>query len=275
MPFCLEKRVALVFADRVRSCNAGDASHRVAHENRRMAATARLDDVCRHLSEAGFDVTKIARAALSDDIATFDWIVALGGDGTQLDTARFAGTTPVLGLKMFPESSRGFLCTSDYDVFLAQSHNIGDSCRIDSRMRLCCSVNGTQVGRSILNDVLFSQENPARASRYILSFRGAREFQCSSGVWVSTAIGSHGAVRSAGGPTIDCSDRMAAYCVRELAHEGALRQGTFDPHEDLSIVVEGRQHKLFFDGGLWECSLAPGDVVTFSESADDYRQITI
>ena len=137
MPFCLEKRVALVFADRVRSCNAGDASHRVAHENRRMAATARLDDVCRHLSKAGFDVTKIARAALSDDIATFDWIVALGGDGTQLDTARFAGTTPVLGLKMFPESSRGFLCTSDYDVFLAQSHNIGDSCRIDSRMRLC------------------------------------------------------------------------------------------------------------------------------------------
>ena len=201
--------------------------------------------------------------------------MALGGDGTQLDTARFAGTTPVLGLKMFPESSRGFLCTSDYDVFLAQSHNIGDSCRIDSRMRLCCSVNGTQVGRSILNDVLFSQENPARASRYILSFRGAREFQCSSGVWVSTAIGSHGAVRSAGGPTIDCSDRMAAYCVREIAHEGALRQGTFDPHEDLSIVVEGRQHKLFFDGGLWECSLAPGDVVTFSESADDYRQITI
>ena len=28
MPFCLEKRVALVFADRVRSCNAGDASRR-------------------------------------------------------------------------------------------------------------------------------------------------------------------------------------------------------------------------------------------------------
>ena len=52
MPFCLEKRVALVFADRVRSCNAGDASHRVAHEKAahgRAArrAAARPPHVCR------------------------------------------------------------------------------------------------------------------------------------------------------------------------------------------------------------------------------------
>ena len=44
MPFCLEKRVALVFAARVRSCNAGDASPPVAHGKPRTQTTTQLDD---------------------------------------------------------------------------------------------------------------------------------------------------------------------------------------------------------------------------------------
>lgn len=288
MKFCFHKRVALVYADRVRDCDAGNPVRDCARAARYSTAQRRIDDVCRHLCVAGFQVTTIAREALSDDIAGFDWILALGGDGTQLDVARFAGTTPVLGLRLFPESSRGFLCSSDYDVFLAQTPGVGDFCHLNNYMRLVCLVNGIPMGRSILNDVLFSQSNPARASRYVLSLGGEHEFQCSSGIWVSTAVGSHGAVRSAGGPTIDCHLRLGTYCVRELATEGDLRQGTFELHthfegaktsgeqgEGLSIIAKECRHKLFFDGGLWECPLAAGDVVTFAQSENDYRQIVM
>ncbi len=286
----LLKNVALVYADRVRGgdARAGAGAFGTCGEY----ARRRIDDVCRHLKESGFDVTLTARDALSQDIARFDWIVALGGDGTQLATARYAEETPVLGLRMFPESSRGFLCAGDYDVFLAQKIDVGSLCETRRRMRMNCCVNGVCIGGPFLNDALLSQANPARASRYRLRLGNVTEFQCSSGVWVSTAVGSHGALRSAGGPEIDCADRTAAFCVREIATPGQLMSGTFAPndpgifklpgdaHEQcargaFSIQVCGDNHRLYFDGGLWDFPLNSGDIAAFAKSRSDYRQMIL
>ena len=288
----LLKNVALVYADRVRGGDAVAGAGRDAFGTCRELARRRIDDVCRHLKASGFDVTLTARDALSSDISQFDWIVALGGDGTQLAAARYAGETPVLGLKMFPESSRGFLCSGDYDVFLAQEIAVGSLRETRARMRMNCRVNGVCIGDPFLNDALLSQANPARASRYRLRLGDVSEFQCSSGVWVSTAVGSHGALRSAGGPELDCAAATAAFCVRETATPGQLISGTFEPDDPgasdsadgardhcsgggFSIQVCGDNHRLYFDGGLWDFPLNSGDIAVFAKSRRRYRQMLL
>lgn len=264
----LGQYVGLVYADRVR------------HTGRYAEGKERISRVHHALISNGFKVLMVSRTGLAEaeqELCRCDWILSLGGDGTQLETARYIGEKPVLGVILFPETSAGFLCACDYAAFLHLQVAPGANVGVASYMRLSCVLNGKVEGRPILNDILLAQACPARASRYYLRVADLREYQCSSGVWISTAIGSHGAIRSAGGPSLPIEARRAAYCVRENAISGKLVCGEFcasDP-QNLSIQCEGGRHFVFFDGGLQEIALASGDVVSVVECATDFRSIVL
>lgn len=145
-----------------------------------------------------------------------DLVVTVGGDGTVLDAARLVRETPVLGVNSSPSTSYGHFtcCTArDFDQVLEEVRE--GRRRPQALTRIALRIDGTLHPRPALNDVLLADRVPAATSRYLLEVDGEQEPQKSSGIWVSTAAGSTGALRSAGGMPMDLRDRRLQYRVRE------------------------------------------------------------
>lgn len=145
-----------------------------------------------------------------------DLVVTVGGDGTVLDAARLVRETPVLGVNSSPSTSYGHFtcCTArDFDQVLEEVRE--GRRRPQALTRIALRIDGALHPRPALNDVLLADRVPAATSRYLLEVDGKQEPQKSSGIWVSTAAGSTGALRSAGGMPMDLRDRRLQYRVRE------------------------------------------------------------
>ena len=246
---------ALIYADRLDI----PGQHAVQRERLRAIRAALLD--------AGLHVTDFPRNVLPDSLDGFGLAVAAGGDGTQLDAAQRLLSSPLCAVRLFPETSVGFLCNVDYGDFprLLRTVLDGTAARI-STPRLQILVDGTPVSCPVLNDVLVAHPCPARASRFELSFGGTARALCTSGIWIATQPGSHGAARSAGAtPLPDSAPDMAVFCIRECADTGGLPDtAAFRPDTDaLSLRVLSPGLCAFLDGGLRQIPLSRGQTVTF------------
>lgn len=148
--------------------------------------------------------------------AAFDLAVVVGGDGTMLDYARFLHHIPLLGVNSSPHTSVGRFHYTDItglaEVLDAIKH---DRIIPIELVRLNVMVDGAQISFPALNEVLFAHKNPAATSRYTIIVGNQQETQRSSGVWVSTAAGSSGAILSAGGKLLKTGEAGMQYRVRE------------------------------------------------------------
>jgi NAD+ kinase len=122
----------------------------------------------------------------------------------------------------------------------------------------------------VLNEALFCHAIPAATSRYIVSFGGKSEEQRSSGVWVSTAAGSTGAARSAGGRLLPFTSRKLQLIVREPYLEARreteplqieLDRVTIDPPEALTLLSKMEDARLYLDGPYRQMPVGLGDRV--------------
>ena len=117
-----------------------------------------------------------------------------------------------------------------------------------------------------LNDCLFANVNPAATTRYYLKYGDQGEFHKSSGIWLSTAIGSTAAIRAAGGTQLTRETRKLQFIVRELYEQEQasfeLRHELFDPNQtSLTIECRSQQAMLAIDGPHGIQNLNFGDTV--------------
>jgi NAD+ kinase len=213
------------------------------------------------------------------DDKNFALVMTVGGDGTLLSTAPFVRRTPVLAVNSAPQDSVGFFAAAD-------AHSVERwidaifSARVKPHVlsRMALALNGQRYPHPILNDVLFAHPSPGATTRLWLRAPEQRdgELQKCSGVWVTTASGSTGAVRSAGGAILPLASADLAYLVREpyLGPRGEAYQftnGVVAPGQKLLLECRMQHARLWIDGRGTNLALKFGDRVTFFRHASGLR----
>ena len=177
----------------------------------------------------------------------------MGGDGTFLEAARNAGRTPLLGVNSDPTRSEAAFSAATARTFprlvrLALKGQL----RGVWLYRLKILLNGIVLPDRALNDVLLVHDDPATMSRYRLKIGGREEAQKSSGLWVSTAAGSSGAILAAGGQRLPWSARLFQYRPRELYRgrlsRHRLRGAILSARVAVQVTWLMRQGAAYIDG---------------------------
>ena len=235
-----------------------------------------LKRVQQALRALGAKITVLRSPGVVFDATDASLVVTVGGDGTLLAASHHVGSIPILGVNSSPEHSVGFFCP-------AHLGNLEDTLEraLDGTLpsvslsRMQVSVNNRILSRRVLNEALFCHANAAATSRYIVSYRGKSEEQRSSGVWVSTAAGSTGAARSAGGRVLPFTSQNLQLVVREPYLESRraarpvpleLDHIVFDPPETLTLLSKMEDARLYLDGPFRQMPVGLGDRVVCSIS---------
>ncbi len=204
------------------------------------------------------------------DESAYDLVVSVGGDGTFLDAARNIRKKPLFGINSDSDHSVGRFCAADQTDFeqAFQAFFSGRFRRVKiNRMRV--QVGAKTVADPVLNDVLICHASPGAMSHYVLELRGRRERQRSSGVWISTAAGSTGAVGSAGGHALPLESSPLQYMPRELyeGHGARYRfRGGILPGGRILVRSQMEAGRVYMDGAHHFLRLGYGDAVRISPS---------
>lgn len=211
------------------------------------------------------------------EIDDYDFIITIGGDGSVLSaSSQIKGNRPILiGIKS-SDSSEGFLCGVDrteIDSFFEDL--LSDKVKFSSILRLQAKINRVSEGTTIisppaLNEFLYSNISPAGTTRYALNFNNNIEVQKSSGVWISTAIGSSGSVHASGASVMSPTLNQALFQVREPYKGKSLYKlisKQFNPDTD-SLQIENhlRSAILSIDGTNNTIELEYADRISFEKA---------
>jgi NAD+ kinase len=189
-----------------------------------------------------------------------DLIIAIGGDGTVLNSASFLDDSiPIMGVNSDPTKpeeegvlkvrderrSRGALCAATaINVHKVLPMILYGDISTGLRSRIQVLVRSTHTETRLppaLNDILVAHPIPAAVSRFQLklckgnvmaSFKPTSSYEdmfsfnvWSSGIWISTSTGSTAALYSAGGDVMDLRSTNLQYMVREhLVEQGSTYQ---------------------------------------------------
>ncbi len=208
-----------------------------------------VEGILRHY---GIRYAKRARGqSISYDQYTL--IITIGGDGTFLQAARNAQNQLMLGINSAPRFSTGKLCVATIDNFEEIIQKIiKRSYQSVLWQRLRLEFTHRRQPIDCLNDILICHQNPAAVSRYYLCVRGNQEEQRGSGLWIATAAGSSGAIRSAGGKILKATVKKLQYLPRELYHGFQPRyrlRGEVLPAQSVLTVTSLMQNGMIFVDG--------------------------
>jgi len=212
-----------------------------------------LKHVEEELTRRQIDFKRIVRSALKEPVTGVDLMISVGGDGTFLDASHFLTDVPLLGVNSSQSSSFGHFCQAS-EKNLARILDDIESDKIEPAkiLRLEATLQGKQLPTLVLNEVLVAHANPAATSRHITELHGIIEEQRSSGIWIATAAGSTGSMRSAEGIVLPILDRRFQYIVREPCmrpnENWQLIKGILDENESIKIKSQMRTGAIFLDG---------------------------
>lgn len=247
----------------------------------RLAAPAAAHAACLDTVRAALAGLAVREIRVEDlrpeDADEADLIVTVGGDGTVFTANTLITTAPVLTVNSDPVTSVGHFtrATAATVATMVAAWRTGHH-RLEAVPRLAVTAAGTT--HFVLNDCLFSAINPAAMTKYQLEVPEGREFQRSSGVWVATAAGSTGAIRSAGGEPISRPGPALLFRVREpfLGRGPAyLLDGIQQPPHWLRLTSAVPGIALYLDGPNVTVNLQPGDVAEFAPAAVPLRLVTL
>ena len=164
-----------------------------------------------------------------------DIVVTVGGDGTVLSASHNMGPKSLLlAINSDPVFSRGRFCnvySSVRQVRQALEKALLGKLKMTSVPRMAVRIDNKLVHQRVLNEVLFSHTCPAAMTR--VAPPGKTRYAC-SGLWIGTAAGSTGALRSAGGQVMKITKSTLQAIVREPC----------DPVGEQNIVWESKEFEF-------------------------------
>jgi len=267
----------------------GEAPLALRWERLKNRHNAHLKTVSRVLAMLGENrdlvVESVGREELGPQhVEKAELIVALGGDGTVLSTSHFLDSNkPLVGINTDPmmpsehevgkktdeRRSHGaicYCCTNDMNeqlpMVLAKEISPVRRTRIQTVIR--GPLKETKLPPA-LNDILLAHPSPAAVSRFRLGLlsdmerNGLKEEVMylnvwSSGVWVSTALGSTAAMAAAGGIQMPRASDELQYMVREhllergYEHLKARGHGMVGPLQKLNLRWNSQEGMVYVDG---------------------------
>ena len=179
----------------------------------------------------------------------FDFVFSVGGDGTFIEATRCLDDQPILGVNSDVNSSFGNYCrANEKNIYDAIGSVLEGKAKIEKRYRIVIKVNGIEHSFPAMNDLLIHHASPAGLTRYVLD--NGEEHFC-SGMWISTASGSTGAIDSFGGlaqfsdsPTLQIKAfGMNRNKVKDCEYAEGWVYESF-----LGITSKMREGKIFVDG---------------------------
>jgi len=229
-----------------------------------------LDKVRCHLRRRGIRFKAVYRARFVD-YAPYEGVISVGGDGTFLEAAHRIRNQWILGVNSDPERSAGSFCGADgSNVEKILDRILKNGAKIQRLQRVQLELNGKRLGVPVLNDILITHRKPAAMSRYRIQLGRMREEQRSSGLWISTAAGSTGAIRSAGGRKLPRGSKGLQYRPRELYRKPGFQSrrsrfryrltgGEIPPNRPVRISSLMREGLICVDGEHWTFPFRYGD----------------
>lgn len=267
----LVERLSDQAVDRLTASGAMSRERLTESASRQREAVARV-----RTALAGFTVhERFVHDLRRDDAAEADLVVTAGGDGTVFTANTLATSIPFLTVNSDPAGSLGHYtraCAEDVPRLL-DSWLAGRSAFQDMpRLRLRTAT----LDLRILNDALFTNQNPAAMSRYLLDDGQTCEKQRSSGVWISTAAGSTGGIHSAGMAPVFALQPALLFKVREAFHAFgriSLLEGLQMPPRVLRLTPAVPGMTFYLDGPNITVPVAPGEMAEFSAATDPLRLV--
>ena len=211
-------------------------------------------------------------------------LITLGGDGTFIHSSHYVKDALMIGVNSAPDYSIGHYCK--YNLFdtsldlVSELETILDGkASVTDLYRLKLKINGQEMNIPVINDILVVDKNPATTSRYILEYNGQQFPQKSSGVWISTSMGSTAAYASSGGKTFpqynSNGERQFGYIVREIyrPEKNTLLKGMVSENDKFNIIISMMEGVIYIDGGQKKVSLQFGDKIEISFQEKPLRAI--
>ena len=174
---------------------------------------------------------------------TFDFVLAIGGDGTILESAKLIGkmSTPVIGLN---KGRLGFLANSNTDDINQILSNVKLSkFQISERTIIKGIVNGIEY--NALNEISVSRKNTT--SLITIETKLNQQFlntYWADGLIVSTPTGSTGYSLSCGGPII-MPESKNLVLTPIAPHNLNARPLVIPDHKEISISIKSREDQYF------------------------------
>ncbi len=222
-----------------------------------------LRDRCRVVESEPLVVTEV------------DWVIAIGGDGTLLKTARLVGGTniPILGVNT---GTLGFMMqTTPDELIVALDHIVQGAYFLDTRLVLQAHVNDGQESvdaavktYSALNDIVIDKGAVCRVIEMAILINGEYvKTVIADGLIISTPTGSTAYSLAAGGPIVVpeleamiispiCPHTLSNRAMVLSSHDRVAIEVRAD-HPDLMLTIDGQESVLIQSGDCIELWRAP------------------
>lgn len=234
-------------------------SHRIHYES--------VAEVQRVLNQLRVNYMMMVRSKPFDE-KNFDLVITVGGDGTFLESSQYLKKIPILGINSNPKESVGHFCAIHVSEFYKFLHRRSFSTMLASRLQV--TIDGKKQ-RPALNDVLITNIHPASTSRYTVKIGSRKEEQKSSGMWISSSMGSTAAILGAGGRRLDKRGSRFQIKIREpyIQHGKKLKMDRLilSENQKLKIISGMRDGRVFMDGTKRVSSFILGSEVVVSGNA--------
>jgi len=225
--------------------------------------------VCRPLDTNGIKIKYSWKNSLTKkDFNGFDFVVAIGGDGTALSASHYLVGRPLLAVNSNPKNSEGALTTISVDVLDKKLKDIKEgNYEVEKLERIEVSINGRKQDILALNEVFIANEKAYLSSKYHIKFKGGgskvEEDQISSGLIFSTGSGSTAWFKSAGGQPFGVGEKCIKMLVREPYIRKILRFSILEKtiHEEDSIIVVPHTNAVLAIDSIREIKLNKDDKV--------------
>jgi len=211
-----------------------------------------LDLVIKALDELGANYDSYYRAHLDGEIDA-DVVIAVGGDGTVLETSHYVKDAKILGVNSDPEMSVGYFSLTHAGGFKNNLENIEDI-PVTHLQRMQVAKDGWTIPELVLNDVFLADKEPAATSRYKM---GEKRFK-DSGHLICTAAGSTAWMYQVGGNPMHISNTKFQH--RALG----LRNAKSEYADNLAITSLMREGMMHIDGPHIKYKFPMGTVVEIS-----------
>lgn len=201
-----------------------------------------------------------------------DLVIAVGGDGTFLRAAQFVDKQLLFGVNADVKSKEGFFMKANKNDFEAKLKKIiKGKAKIKKLPRLEAYINNKKIETLALNEFFVGSSKSYHAAKYVIQIDNKKERQKSSGVLVTTPIGSYAWAKSCCNKTLPLNSKNYQFVVRE-PYEGQifknykLKYGVLSKNKKINIISEMLDGILIADSVGKEYSFKNGTKATIKLS---------